>query len=326
MYPLPPAWLRLCPLLPLVAAVCAAELHVAPTGDDANPGTAAKPLATLQAGVNRLQPGDTLLVHAGVYRETVKFPRSGTAAAPISVQAYKGERVLISGCDPVANWKLGEDKLWRARVAWTLGPGKDQLFFRGQAMREARFPNEAEAELSLPVDGLNPLQPTFAAFNALPGNLITGAAARSDRDAAWQGAIYYGVHWQGWAAQTGMVRSSKRNGVLTLEPRTSRWWWDASKSNAWVAPERGRGMLVGHRSALDAPGEWLREADGTLLFYAPAGESPEGHVEFKRRHLAIDLTDRAHIRIAGLQVVAASASLRNAEHCTLEGCVFEYFT
>jgi hypothetical protein len=38
-------------LLPL-AALNAAELHVASNGDDANPGTEAKPFATIQAGVN----------------------------------------------------------------------------------------------------------------------------------------------------------------------------------------------------------------------------------------------------------------------------------
>lgn len=64
-------------LAPLVA-LHAADFFVATNGDDANPGTVAQPLATLQAAVNKLQPGDTRIVRGGVYRETVTFPRGGT--------------------------------------------------------------------------------------------------------------------------------------------------------------------------------------------------------------------------------------------------------
>lgn len=312
--------------LALGTAASAAEFYVAPDGADINPGTKESPFATIQAGVNKLQPGDTLLVRAGTYRETVTFTRSGTADKPITVKPFNRERVLITGCDPVDGWKQGEDNIWRAPVSWTLGQGKDQLFHRGQGMREARFPNESEPDLALPVKGLNPLQPTFATFNSLPGSLVTSKAARSPTNSFWKGAIYYGVHWEGWCGQSGIVGNSKKNGVLNIQNPTTRWWWDYSKPNPWVAPERGRGMLVGHRNALDAPGEWFREANGTLLFIAPEGQSPDGQTEFKRRHLAVNLANRAHIRIEGIRVQAASASLRNAEACALDHCVFEYFT
>ena len=43
----------------------AADFYVAVNGSDANPGTKAEPLATIQAGFNHLQPGDTLLIMAG---------------------------------------------------------------------------------------------------------------------------------------------------------------------------------------------------------------------------------------------------------------------
>ena len=50
-------------LLAPLAALQAAEIYVATTGDDANPGTKARPLATIQAAVNKLQPGDTDRTH-----------------------------------------------------------------------------------------------------------------------------------------------------------------------------------------------------------------------------------------------------------------------
>jgi len=42
---------------------------------DTNPGTAEKPFKTISAGVAKLQPGDTLWVRKGVYREDVRLKR-----------------------------------------------------------------------------------------------------------------------------------------------------------------------------------------------------------------------------------------------------------
>ena len=47
-------------VLPLMALRCfGAEYHVALTGGDANPGTAAQPFRTIQHGADIAQPGDT---------------------------------------------------------------------------------------------------------------------------------------------------------------------------------------------------------------------------------------------------------------------------
>ena len=51
----------------------------AANASDKNPGTKAQPLKTIQAGANRAQPGDTVLVKAGIYREEVIPPRGGTS-------------------------------------------------------------------------------------------------------------------------------------------------------------------------------------------------------------------------------------------------------
>lgn len=317
--------LMLLALLTVAGGRAADVYHVAPGGADANPGTAAAPFATLQAAVNALQPGDTLLIHSGVYRETIVFPRDGAADRPITLKPFNHERVLVSGCDPVTGWTQVDGNLWRARADWTLGRGKNELFHGGEVMREARHPNTPEPGLELPVADLNPLWPTFGAFSARSKS-VSSNVARSPVNGYWNGAIYFGIHWQAWAAQSGLITDSKRNGQMSLDQTTTRWWWDDTKAGAGFPPERGRGMIVGHRHALDATGEWLREDNGDLLFLAPEGQSPEGRIEFKRRQLAFDLTNRAGIRIEGLHVRAASATLRGAENCELRNCVFEYFT
>jgi hypothetical protein len=72
--------------------------YVATTGSDANPGTLAQPFRTIQHGLDvATAPGDTVYVRGGTYKEQVTFTHSGTAGAPISLQAYPGEHPIIHG-------------------------------------------------------------------------------------------------------------------------------------------------------------------------------------------------------------------------------------
>ena len=73
-------------------------LHVAPGGSDLNAGTAASPWSTIQHAVDQAQPGDTILVHGGVYNETVMITRSGSAEGGfITLMEAPGEAAVIDG-------------------------------------------------------------------------------------------------------------------------------------------------------------------------------------------------------------------------------------
>jgi Right handed beta helix region len=71
------------------------SFYVATRGSDANPGTRERPWRTVGAAVERLRPGDTLLIREGTYFERPRITVSGTAAAPITVQSYPGEHAVI---------------------------------------------------------------------------------------------------------------------------------------------------------------------------------------------------------------------------------------
>jgi hypothetical protein len=82
--------------------LAAGELHVSPKGDDANPGTAAKPMVTLdraQEVVRKLagEEAVSVLIHGGTYEiasPLVFGPRdSGTAEHPVTWAATRGARV-----------------------------------------------------------------------------------------------------------------------------------------------------------------------------------------------------------------------------------------
>ena len=63
-----------------------AELHVDPAGSDRNEGTAAEPLQTIQRALDLAQPGTTILLAPGEYREQPATMRPGAPGAPITIK------------------------------------------------------------------------------------------------------------------------------------------------------------------------------------------------------------------------------------------------
>ena len=66
---------------------------------DENLGTEAEPLKTIHRAAQLAQLGDTVLVHAGVYRERVAPARGGREGQPIVYTAAAREQVVIKGSD-----------------------------------------------------------------------------------------------------------------------------------------------------------------------------------------------------------------------------------
>lgn len=79
---------------------------------DCNLGTLQNPLKTIQAGANLAQPGDTVLVKSGIYREQVAPQYSGEPDKPITYLAAPGEFVSIRGSEPITDWRKESSGLW----------------------------------------------------------------------------------------------------------------------------------------------------------------------------------------------------------------------
>jgi alpha-L-arabinofuranosidase len=104
-----------CLVLLSAPMAAAAEYHVSVRGDDAHDGSAQRPLRTIQRAAKIAQPGDTITVHEGVYRERVDPPRGGTSDdRRIVYQAAPGEQVVIKGSEIVTGWMQVEGDVWKA--------------------------------------------------------------------------------------------------------------------------------------------------------------------------------------------------------------------
>ena len=75
------------------------ERYVAMDGDDGASGGPDDPWQTIAAALPRLEAGDTLFLHEGVYNEAIRVDglNAGTASAPITVTPYPREEPVIRG-------------------------------------------------------------------------------------------------------------------------------------------------------------------------------------------------------------------------------------
>jgi hypothetical protein len=75
------------------------------------------PLKTISAAAELAQPGDTITVHAGVYREWVNPPRGGASDNErITYRAAEGETVIVTGSEKVDGWEHVAGDTWKVVI------------------------------------------------------------------------------------------------------------------------------------------------------------------------------------------------------------------
>ncbi|MBI1335725.1 MAG: DUF1565 domain-containing protein [Phycisphaera sp.] len=306
------------------------DYFVAPNGSDENAGTQAAPFKTIQKAASIMQPGDRCLIREGTYRETVTPAHSGKDNAPITFEAFKDEKVTVSGADVITGpWKAYKADIVTAPMPWTLGPGRDMVFVNGKVVIQGRQPNthtaanrvgnRQAAPFNPPDIDLPPMWMTLGDFVVTLNSpdITSTSDLNQDQEDYWKGALYVGWHEWGWCTQSAEVESS-RKGVITVKNKTEQWW------HPDFAPRyrfnHHVGYLTGHLNAVDVPGEWHNQ-DGQLYLIPPDGLDPSKNVvEAKKRQLAFDLTDRDFIVLKGLRIFASSVTMNNANNCVIDSC------
>src|SRR4029450_9573932 len=92
-------------------------LHVATSGSDNGDGSEDRPFRTISRAADIAQAGDTVVVHAGEYREWGKpRPRGLSDTRRVTYEAAAGEHVVIKGSERVTNWEPAEGSVWKATI------------------------------------------------------------------------------------------------------------------------------------------------------------------------------------------------------------------
>ena len=94
----------------------AGTYHVAqehPRASDDNPGSEEAPWKTVSKAAAEMLPGDTAVIHQGIYREWVNPARSGSPSEPIVFEAAADQTVVLTGADVVTGWVPVREHVWK---------------------------------------------------------------------------------------------------------------------------------------------------------------------------------------------------------------------
>jgi len=247
----------------IVPAASAAEIHVAPGGNDANPGTAGKPVATLvrardvaRAVIAKglAEPCD-VVVHDGVYRLTeplVLGPQDGgTETFSVTWMAPPDAHPIISGGRVITGWKQDGD-VWRTTIpevkagTWRF----NELFVGGERQPRARHPNTGWAHVDKVIDDRR----KFTWKEGEVPALVPVGDARLLLLHDWS---ITRIRIESMDAATRTLTTAGRVGA-------SHGFF---RINGFEAHPRYR--IENHRALLDAPGEWFLDAKTGVLSYRP---------------------------------------------------------
>lgn len=92
------------------------EYHVSIQGDDQAKGTADHPFRTISRAAALAMAGDTVVVHAGVYREWVNPANGGTEEHRIIYRSAGDGEVVITGAERISDWMTEGGNVWSTEV------------------------------------------------------------------------------------------------------------------------------------------------------------------------------------------------------------------
>ena len=331
----------------------AADFHVAPTGSDANPGTQAKPFATLERArdavrdlkkAGPLKEPITVQLSGGTYalaREVRFGPEdSGTAACPVTYTAAGPEPVVLDGGRRITGWQKHDAKLWVATLP-DVASGQwrfRQLYVNGQQRVRARMPNEGFLRVAGCPEGTPKTANYHKAcqtFQFKPGDIRADWTNLSDVE-----VIVY--HF--WTDSHLPIRSvDTKSNLVTFAHKADKVFTDD------FTEEGARYIVENVFEGLDAPGEWyLNRRTGQLFYYPMPGEDlakAEVVAPFAPAHLRLEGSPSDHRYVEHLRFqnlafaysrfefrpgdsngrqgsasVTAAITLRGARSCSFEHC------
>ena len=312
-------------------AVFAADFYVAPTGDDANPGTQAKPFATLarardevrqlkQAGP--LREPVTVWVRGGIYSlpAGIKFEArdGGSATAPVTYRAWQQEKAILVGGRAITGFTPWKGQILKADVNGQGFKGVyfRQLIFEGRRQHLARYPN------------FDPQNPYGGGWAYTDGKLISMYQDVPGEDKV--SLNYKEQDARTWARPTE---------VEVFIFARYNWWndirgiksLDAASRRVTLVSDASYAIRLGDRyyfrnalEELDAPGEWYLDQDtGTLYFWPPASLASASVIAPTTRNILAIGAGAAHLTFRGFTFECSegtAVTLKDTTNCLIAAC------
>ncbi|NLO73519.1 MAG: right-handed parallel beta-helix repeat-containing protein [candidate division WS1 bacterium] len=330
-----------------------AEVYVSSNGNDANPGTEARPLATLEGARDALRAlkaqaglppgGVTVWLQGGIYHRTESFSLSeqdsGTAEAPIVYRACPGEEPRLVGgveindfqpvTDPAVLERLREHARPHVQVADLSAAGVTDL---GQLHTRGFTQPLRPAHLELFFQGKPMALANFPGQGWLP---MMGAPGGSDWETAYPAAEGFYFRSQE-LARLASVPDLWVHGYWAYD------WADSHLRVESLDPETGlvkvkepEAVFAGYRTgqrfcflnlleALDLAGEYYVDRDsGLLYFYPPSPVTPGSAWVSVLEETLLTLQEVSHVTLQGLTLECARGNgieITGGEQVLVSGC------
>lgn len=259
-------------LVAAAARLGGADFHLAPTGSDANPGTRARPFASLARARDAVrahkarEPAQnyTVLIRGGIYRveETVVFSTRDSAAPGFTITyvAERGEQPVFSAAVALTGWER-EGPFWTARLPEGLRPFLT-LYDRAGRMPRARGAPFSPTRDYRKVEGLDRFTLHF------PPGALRNWANLEDVEIMIRpnyGWILNLLPLESVDVAAGMARTRIPASYPMIKIR-----WGLKDVNA-----KGTVWVENVLDALDEPGEWVLNTRERKVHVWPRGERPE---------------------------------------------------
>ncbi|MGD6887575.1 right-handed parallel beta-helix repeat-containing protein [Staphylococcus shinii] len=92
-------------------------IHVDKKGSDSGLGNVESPFLTIDKAASVAQPGDSIIVHEGIYREEITHINTGLSESRrISFEAAQDEQVIIKGSEEITGWQQIDGSIWKVEI------------------------------------------------------------------------------------------------------------------------------------------------------------------------------------------------------------------
>lgn len=257
------------------------NLYLAPSGNDANPGTIEQPLATLTAARDKariLRAGNPqqpveIIALEGEYLmlRPLELDQSdaGTEGSPTVFKAAEGSKVIFRGGVAITGFEKVNDNLWRAFVPQVAYYDSyfEQLYVNGRRATRAKSPNEGffqvrGVEETIAEKGTGRMPQVAVQKILVDTASLIGTGSFSDQDYEDALVIFY-HNWDN--TRKRILSFSKAQPAFFIAGEGMKPWNPINAKSRW--------FIENYRGALDAPGEWFLERSGYLYYIPLPGET-----------------------------------------------------